>query len=311
MFKVFISHSSADKPFVRQLTTDLARFGIDSWLDENEIRIGDSIRRSIEAGLGDSDYFLLVISNSSILRPWVAVEIDTALSLEFSLKRRFILPLRIDKAPIPVLLSGRLYADFYQDYDSALQKLVTSIHDTPASIPGLIESIKAHHLLEIRTSKGDLVSYTKTQIIKCTRGIVDSYIEQVSTTGELTNVKFFPSGPTKRWEEGGREFIEHRFPSMKAGEQLSREFKAVIRNMFIDLENYWETRHDNPCREDIIDIIFPKKRPPISWESLEKRGSQTILKPWCQRLTTGGKPLLRLKVLNPRQYSTSVLRWQW
>lgn len=39
----FLSHSSADKPFIRQLAADLTANGINVWLDEQRIRVGDSI----------------------------------------------------------------------------------------------------------------------------------------------------------------------------------------------------------------------------------------------------------------------------
>ena len=44
MVSVFLSHSSKDKPFVRELAGALADGGeIDVWLDEREIAPGDNI----------------------------------------------------------------------------------------------------------------------------------------------------------------------------------------------------------------------------------------------------------------------------
>ena len=39
----FLSHSSLDKPFIRQLAADLTANGIGVWIDEQRIRVGDSI----------------------------------------------------------------------------------------------------------------------------------------------------------------------------------------------------------------------------------------------------------------------------
>lgn len=309
MFKVFISHSSNDKPFVRRVSADLSNFGIDSWLDENEIHIGDSIRRSIEAGLGEADYFLLVISSSSVAKPWVSIEIDAALSIEIAMKRKFILPVLIDNADIPQLLAGRLYADFRQDYGSALRKLVSSIRNSSIS---LLETISSHTVLDIGDTNGKLVDHKKTQVIKCTKGTIVSYIEQSSTTGKMLDIEVFPSGPTKVWEEGGRIFLEHFFNKpLNEGEELNRGFTAKIINMFIDTENYWEVRHDYPSKEVIISIVFPLKRPPLSWQSYEKRGISRIQHSWCELLNSGGRSLLQMRIENPRQFTTSVLRWQW
>ncbi|MCL2041490.1 MAG: toll/interleukin-1 receptor domain-containing protein [Bacteroidales bacterium] len=46
-YDVFISHSSKDKEFVRKLAKDLQRNGIEVWLDEWTLKIGDSFAESI------------------------------------------------------------------------------------------------------------------------------------------------------------------------------------------------------------------------------------------------------------------------
>ena len=43
MDKIFICHSSNDKVFVRKLANELERHDIDIWLDEREIKVGDSL----------------------------------------------------------------------------------------------------------------------------------------------------------------------------------------------------------------------------------------------------------------------------
>lgn len=52
----FLSHSSMDKPFVRQLAADLTANEVDVWLDEQRIRVGDSIPDKIAQGLAGSDF---------------------------------------------------------------------------------------------------------------------------------------------------------------------------------------------------------------------------------------------------------------
>jgi hypothetical protein len=65
----FLSHSSKDKPFIRQLAADLTANGIDVWLDEQRIGVGDSIPEQIAQGLAQSDYFLVAISAASVGSP--------------------------------------------------------------------------------------------------------------------------------------------------------------------------------------------------------------------------------------------------
>ena len=50
-FRVFISHSSHDKPFVHRLAADLKNQDLDIWVDEQELQVGDSIVQGISSGL--------------------------------------------------------------------------------------------------------------------------------------------------------------------------------------------------------------------------------------------------------------------
>lgn len=65
--KVFISHSSKDKPFVHKLKEELSKDNsLKFWIDENEILAGDDIQKTISESLKEMDYLLLVISENSI-----------------------------------------------------------------------------------------------------------------------------------------------------------------------------------------------------------------------------------------------------
>ena len=48
---VFLSHNHADKPFVRKLASDLENHDIKCWLDEAEMKIGDSLIQKYEKEL--------------------------------------------------------------------------------------------------------------------------------------------------------------------------------------------------------------------------------------------------------------------
>ncbi|TGV29649.1 toll/interleukin-1 receptor domain-containing protein, partial [Mesorhizobium sp. M00.F.Ca.ET.186.01.1.1] len=72
--KLFISHSSKDKLFARLLATDLADSGHSPWLDEWQIKVGESIPASISLALQKSDYVLVILSNNSVESQWVQQE---------------------------------------------------------------------------------------------------------------------------------------------------------------------------------------------------------------------------------------------
>jgi len=60
---VFICHASEDKKvLVRPLAEALRERNIDVWYDEFSLRVGDSLRQSIDRGLKAARYGIVVLS---------------------------------------------------------------------------------------------------------------------------------------------------------------------------------------------------------------------------------------------------------
>jgi TIR domain len=73
----FISHASEDKEgFVRPLATALAGLGADVWYDEFALRLGDSLSQSIDRGLAQSRYGVVVLSPAFMGKPWPQHELS-------------------------------------------------------------------------------------------------------------------------------------------------------------------------------------------------------------------------------------------
>lgn len=124
---IFISHTAADKPFVRQLRNDLLEHGVPRvWVDEAEIDIGDSLIAKIEEGMKDTRYIGVVLSSKSVKAPWVKRELDIAMNREIAGGEVIILPLLYETCDLPAFLTGKLYADFTKSdtYEDALAKLL-------------------------------------------------------------------------------------------------------------------------------------------------------------------------------------------
>lgn len=76
-YDVFISHASEDKDdVVRPLAIALQSKGLSVWYDEFELKIGDSLRRKIDAGLAKSNFGIVVISRDFIKKGWTNYELD-------------------------------------------------------------------------------------------------------------------------------------------------------------------------------------------------------------------------------------------
>lgn len=77
VFDVFISHASEDKDeVVRPLANALREAGLSVWYDEFELRIGDSLRRKIDRGLGSSRFGVVVLSQAFFGKGWPEYELD-------------------------------------------------------------------------------------------------------------------------------------------------------------------------------------------------------------------------------------------
>lgn len=112
MKKVFISHSSLDKGFARKLDAALVGAGIDVFLDERVIRIGDSIPSKIYEAIGSATHLIYVVSKNSKSSKWVQEELDVAKMKSTSGNGCRILPVLIEETELPISIMHIKYADF-------------------------------------------------------------------------------------------------------------------------------------------------------------------------------------------------------
>ena len=90
----FISHDSRDKEeFVRQLAEDLSCLMCPVWYDEYSLRVGASLRESIEAGLKETKNCIVVLSPNFLSNQgWGKAEFDSVFTREILQKKNVMLP---------------------------------------------------------------------------------------------------------------------------------------------------------------------------------------------------------------------------
>ncbi len=92
-YDVFISHASEDKEeFVKPLVEALQSAGYKVWYDEFTLNVGDSLRRSIDNGLINSRYGIVVFSSAFFAKNWTQYELDGLVTREME-GHKVILPI--------------------------------------------------------------------------------------------------------------------------------------------------------------------------------------------------------------------------
>jgi TIR domain len=80
---VFVSHASEDKAtFAKPLAEALQARGVKVWFDAFTLTVGDSLRRSIDRGLAQSRFGIVVLSEAFFQKHWPQLELDGLVARE-------------------------------------------------------------------------------------------------------------------------------------------------------------------------------------------------------------------------------------
>lgn len=90
---VFICHAFEDKEaFVHPLAEALRNERVEVWYDRFSLKVGDSIRRSLDKGLRQSRFGVVVLSKAFFDKQWPQYELDGLAEREMRGKDKVILP---------------------------------------------------------------------------------------------------------------------------------------------------------------------------------------------------------------------------
>jgi hypothetical protein len=108
------------------------------WLDEWELRVGDSLVERLEAGILQAGYLAVVLSSRSVESAWVQRELNAALAEELRRQGVFILPVLLENCEIPLFVRDKMYADFRTRYADGLQSILRTVLPGEGTPPKLI-----------------------------------------------------------------------------------------------------------------------------------------------------------------------------
>lgn len=116
--KVFLCHSSGDKPAVRSLYQRLQADGLQPWLDEEDLLPGQDWDREIRKAVRAADVVLVCLSKSSISKAgYVQKEIKHALDIadEQSEDTIFLIPVKLEECDVPDRLSRWHWVNLFEE----------------------------------------------------------------------------------------------------------------------------------------------------------------------------------------------------
>lgn len=140
LWDVFISHASEDKEAIaRPLAEALQKRGLRVWYDEFTLKLGDSLRRTIDRGLSESTYGIVILSRTFFTKDWPQKELD-GLDARERHGKKVILPIWHDITKEEVekyspMLAGRLAAQTKDGMRHTVDMIMSVVSDKTPPTP--------------------------------------------------------------------------------------------------------------------------------------------------------------------------------
>src|SRR5450631_4681306 len=128
---IFISYAHADQAVARVIAKRLESEGVRVWIDEGQLRIGDSLIDRISQALDDVQFVIAIVSRTAVQSQWCKKELSLAMTGGLRLAGVRVLPLRLGDTEMPPALRDSLYAQV----DPA---------DPAAVVPRLLVDARSH-----------------------------------------------------------------------------------------------------------------------------------------------------------------------
>ncbi|MGB8700214.1 MAG: toll/interleukin-1 receptor domain-containing protein [Thermosynechococcaceae cyanobacterium] len=129
-FDVFLCHNSQDKPAVREISRQLKEYQLKTWLDEEQLRPGDSTwQKSLQTQINQIRASAVFIGQSG-LGPWQEEEVEAFL-VQFQKRKCPVIPVLLKETSaeieIPPFLEIRTWVDFRHPETRPFEKLIWAI----------------------------------------------------------------------------------------------------------------------------------------------------------------------------------------
>lgn len=238
-FHLFISHASEDKDvFVRPLAERLRELGARVWYDEFEMRVGDSLRESIDHGLTESRYGLVILSQSFFKKKWTKRELNGLVARQIHEDRTVILPIwyNIDYADIlreSPPLADTLGLKYLGDLNLLADKIINTLrmNEPYVQIGGLQHA-------SLLSQDGSKAIWHIERKVRVNEQPLSSMEIRISSEGRLSLTELHPGKSAGFHNISGTRTIKIEYDDpIPSGTEFTQVVKFEAIDMFADDEN--------------------------------------------------------------------------
>jgi len=133
--KVFISYTQEDKRYATLIANALEQAGHEVWYDKWSLRVGDNLIQKINEGLKETDALIVIVSKHALRSKWVMHEFSAIALGDLSSRKSRVIPVLVDKSPVPQYLARYVYVDLTTDVDGGIQRILAALSEKPTKEP--------------------------------------------------------------------------------------------------------------------------------------------------------------------------------
>jgi tetratricopeptide (TPR) repeat protein len=128
---LFLSHSTADDGFVRELREALADFGLEVWIDSRQLKGGDPLWSEVAAAIESAVGLVVLVSPNSLQSRWVGRELRHGLEVQAQRGRAAfpVIPLSLNATKLGVLEDDFTEEPAYIPVSSGAGGATAAVHD--------------------------------------------------------------------------------------------------------------------------------------------------------------------------------------
>lgn len=144
-FDVFLSHAHEDKRSVAvPLKQALEARGVKVWIDEQELKVGDSLLEAIDRGLNSSRYGVVILSPDFFRKKWTRKEL-AGLVAKARVNERVIPPVWHNMSIEEVRQVSPILSDTVAaSTEDGIEQVATKIHQAIVDTPDTERSERVH-----------------------------------------------------------------------------------------------------------------------------------------------------------------------